>query len=90
MLKADGRAGADLGKHTLSSVLKGRLDESNFDAKFGLTKFSPATYTFDVTIDRLDAARYQAKAKDKAPAPAGTGGTTAPRGPVVVGVGGTA
>jgi AsmA protein len=67
-LKADGRAGVDLGKQTLSTVLKGSLDESKFDAKLGLVKFSPLSYTFDIGIDRLDVDRYQAKSAAK-PAP---------------------
>lgn len=60
-MNAAGRANADLGKQTMSAILKGKFDESTFDTKFGMSKFSPASYTFDVTIDRLDADRYQAK-----------------------------
>ena len=58
---AGGRASADLGKQTMSTALKGKFDESAFDAKLGMSKFSPAAYTFDIAIDRLDADRYQAK-----------------------------
>jgi AsmA protein len=61
-LNAGGRAGADLGKQTMTAVLKGKFDESTFDAKLGMSKFSPAAYTFDVALDRLDVDRYQAKA----------------------------
>jgi AsmA protein len=60
-LNADGKANLDLGKQTLSALLKGKLDDSTFDAKLGLTKFSPAAYTFDIGIDRLDADRYKSK-----------------------------
>lgn len=60
-LNASGRASADLGKQTMSAVLKGKFDESAFDAKLGMPEFSPAAYTFDIAIDRLDADRYQAK-----------------------------
>lgn len=68
-LKADGKAGIDLGKQSASASLKGSLDESAFDARLGLAKFSPAAYTFDVTIDKLDVDRYQ---KKSATAPAAT------------------
>lgn len=60
-LKAGGSAHANLGKQTLSATLKGSLDESAFDAKLGLAKFSPPAYTFDIGVDRLDLDRYQAR-----------------------------
>ncbi|QDZ29456.1 AsmA family protein [Noviherbaspirillum sp. UKPF54] len=60
-LKAGGSAHVNLGKETVSAALKGHLDESAFDAKLGLTKFSPAAYTFDIGVDRIDLDRYQAK-----------------------------
>ena len=60
-LKAEGKGGVDIGKHTLSTTLKGSLDGSAFDARFGLAKFAPLTYTFDIAIDRIDADRYQSK-----------------------------
>lgn len=60
-LKAGGSAHANLGKETASAALKGSLDESAFDARFGLTKFSPAAYTFDIGIDRIDLDRYQSR-----------------------------
>lgn len=58
---ANGRIGADLDKQTMSAVLKGTFDESAFDAKLGMSKISPAAYTFDVALDRLDVDRYRAK-----------------------------
>jgi AsmA protein len=60
-LMANGRGGADLNKKNASASLKGKLDESSFDARLGLAKFSPAAYTFDIGIDQLDADRYRAK-----------------------------
>jgi AsmA protein len=60
-LNAAGKAGADLGKKNASLTLKGKLDESAFDAKLGATNFSPMAYTFDIDIDRLNADRYKAK-----------------------------
>ncbi|MGV3741200.1 MAG: AsmA family protein [Burkholderiaceae bacterium] len=60
-LNASGKAHADLSKKNASLVLKGKLDESAFDAKLGATNFSPMAYTFDIGIDRLNADRYKAK-----------------------------
>lgn len=60
-LKAAGSARVDLGKQTLAAAFKGGLDDSAFDARFGLTRFSPAAYSFDIGIDRLDLDRYQSK-----------------------------
>lgn len=60
-LKAAGHVNADLGKKNAAAVLKGSLDQSAFDAKLGLNAFSPAAYTFDIGIDRLDLDRYKAK-----------------------------
>jgi AsmA protein len=60
-LDASGKANLDLGKQTLALLLKGNLDESAFDGRFGMSKFSPAAYTFDLGIDRLDADRYRGK-----------------------------
>lgn len=60
-LKADGHAAIDLGKQTLTSAFKGKLDDSTFDAVLGLSGFSPPAYNFNIGIDRLDADRYRAK-----------------------------
>jgi AsmA protein len=64
-LKAGGNADLQLGKHTLATALKGHLDESAFDAKFGMSSFSPAAYTFDIGIDKLDLDRYRSKSGSK-------------------------
>ena len=69
-LNAAGKTSVDLGKCTLSALLKGKLDDSTFDAKLGMSKFSPAAYTFDIGIDRLDANRYQGKPSAAAQKPA--------------------
>jgi len=61
-LHADGKAGIDLGKQTVTTLIKGALDDSKFDVKFGLTRFAPAAYTFDIGIDKLDLDRYRRKA----------------------------
>jgi AsmA protein len=60
-LKAGGNAQAHLGKQNALLNLKGSVDESNFDAKLGLAKFSPRAYTFDITFDKLDLDRYRAR-----------------------------
>ncbi|MDB5798328.1 MAG: AsmA family protein [Paucimonas sp.] len=65
-----GKAGADLNKQSAQLNLQGKLDESTIDAKIGLAKFSPAAYTFDIAIDKLDADRYRAR-PPVAAAPAG-------------------
>src|SRR5207253_10335147 len=49
-LDAAGNAHVDLGKQTVSSALKGKLDDSSFDAKLGLAQFSSPAYTFDIGI----------------------------------------
>ncbi len=64
-LKAGGNADLQLGKHMLAAALKGSLDESAFDAKFGMSSFSPAAYTFDIGIDKLDLDRYRSKPGSK-------------------------
>lgn len=68
-LTASGNARADLDRKNANANLNGKLDESSFDAKLGLSSFSPMAYAFDVGIDKLDADRYRAKPK--------AGGTTA-------------
>lgn len=60
-LNAGGSVGIDLKDGSLRAALKGKLDQSSFDAKFGMASFSPAAYTFDVDIDRIDADRYLKK-----------------------------
>lgn len=60
-LKAGGHASANLDRQSAAAVLKGSLDQSAFDAKLGLSDFSPLAYTFDIGIDRIDLDRYQRK-----------------------------
>lgn len=70
-LQAGGNASVNLDKKTASAALKGKLDQSSFDAKLGLAAFSPAAYTFDINIDKLDLDRYKRKqATSAAPVPA--------------------
>ncbi|MDF3036149.1 MAG: AsmA family protein, partial [Paucimonas sp.] len=81
-LNANGQATTDLNKQTLSSALKGTLDESSFDIKFGLTKFSPAAYTFDAAIDRIDADRYRSKPASADAGKPGKPAADAPESPI--------
>ncbi|WP_151447862.1 AsmA family protein [Lacisediminimonas profundi] len=80
-LAASGRAGADLNKQSANASLQGKLDESSFDAKIGLAKFSPATWAFDIDIDKLDADRYSTKSPEGSAAPAGTPAASQPSQP---------
>jgi AsmA protein len=76
-LKAGGHARADLTKQNAAAALKGSLDQSAFDARLGLSNFSPVATTFDIGIDRLDLDRYKAKpgsGGQPAPAPKQTAG----------------
>lgn len=66
--KADGNLNLNLAKQNLAANLKGNLDQSAFDAKLGLTKFSPLASTFDVKIDQIDIDRYQKKSAATSPA----------------------
>jgi AsmA protein len=60
-----GNVHADLGKENVAAKLKGKLDESNFDAALGMTTFSSPDYSFRLDIDRLDLDRYKAKPSTK-------------------------
>jgi AsmA protein len=46
----------------LDAKLAGQFDASRFTLSFGMPRFSPAAYTFEVELDRLDADRYRAAA----------------------------
>ncbi len=59
--KLDGSASLDLAKEEASLQFITQLDESRIEGKAGLTRFSQPSYTFDLTIDQLDADRYSAK-----------------------------
>lgn len=60
-LIAYGSAAAELNSQNVMASLQGKLDESRFDATFGLAGFSPTAYTFDISVDKLDADRYRAR-----------------------------
>jgi AsmA protein len=53
-----GSVKANFQKQTAQAELAGTIDESTLKAKLGLTKFAPASYQFDIDIDRLNLDRY--------------------------------
>jgi len=57
-LPLSGSVKASFEKQTASAELAGKIDESTVQAKFGLAKFTPPSYLFDVNIDRLNLDRY--------------------------------
>ncbi|TFW09646.1 AsmA family protein, partial [Oxalobacteraceae bacterium OM1] len=79
-LTAAGKANYDLGKKDGSATLKGKLDESSFDAKLGLAG-SPSRYRADIGIDRIDVDRYLAQAPAPVPAPKAPAPASAPEKP---------
>jgi AsmA protein len=54
----NGSALVDLAKQNAGLTFATRFDDSNISGKAGLAKFTPPLYTFDVSIDQLDADRY--------------------------------
>jgi len=53
-----GSVQVDLGKDTARAELSAKVDDSNIRAKLGLEGLAPASYSFDVDVDRLDVDRY--------------------------------
>lgn len=72
VLASQGSAQANLAASTLQSSWAGKLDESSFDVKLGLTRFAPASLHFDIAVDRLDVDRYRAPRPAQDPAPTAT------------------
>ncbi|HYD79047.1 MAG TPA: AsmA family protein [Paucimonas sp.] len=68
--KTNGRADIDLGKRTATAALKGDLDESRYDARFGVNRFSPLAFNFDIGFDRIDLDRYRVNKPAVGPASA--------------------
>ena len=60
-----GAASLDLAKQTANLTFATKFDDSNISGKAGLAKFTPPSYTFDVSIDQLDADRYLPKSDPK-------------------------
>ena len=61
----NGSALVDLAKQNANLTFATKLDDSNISGKAGLAKFAPPFYTFDVSIDQLDADRYLPKSDPK-------------------------
>ncbi len=59
--KARGRTSIDLAEQSASTQLKGKLDDSSFDAQLSLKGFSSPAYNFDVGIDRINLERYRSQ-----------------------------
>jgi AsmA protein len=69
-----GSVQADLEKHTASADLTSKFDESNIHAKLGLAKFSPPSYLFDVSVDKLNLDQYFPPKTPVKPAAQASGG----------------
>jgi len=54
------------GEKVSVSPFSAKIDDSQVDAKLGITRFHDPIYSFDVKIDKLDADRYIAKGEPKA------------------------
>lgn len=62
----------------LDAKLAGQFDGSRFTLAFGMPRFSPAAYTFDLELDRLDIDRYRAAAPAAAPTASAAAGAEKP------------
>ena len=56
-----GQASVNLNRETAQLAIAGKLDGSTLEAKLGVAKFAQPAYSFDVTIDNIDADRYLAR-----------------------------
>ena len=56
-----GQASVNLTRETAQLAIAGKLDGSTLEAKLGVAKFAQPAYSFDVTIDNIDADRYLAR-----------------------------
>ena len=59
-VKADGNLGLDWKVQNIATELKGKLDETSFDAKLGVKNFSSPLYWFNLVMDKIDLDRYRA------------------------------
>lgn len=53
-----GAGSLDLAKPAVALNLSGKLDESNIQARLGLSRFTPPVIDFDIGIDQLNVDRY--------------------------------
>jgi len=68
-----GAATVDFASQNANLNFSTRLDASNINGRVGLTRFAPPFYTFDISIDQLDADRYLPKGAAKPAAGAAKG-----------------
>ncbi|MBI1983021.1 MAG: AsmA family protein [Betaproteobacteria bacterium] len=61
----NGAAQVDLARQNARLAFAAKIDDSNINGKVGLAKFTPPFYTFDISIDQLDADRYWPKPDPK-------------------------
>ncbi len=59
-VKADGSVNLDWQAQSIASILKGKLDETSFDAKLGLKNFAAPQYSANLVLDKIDLDRYRA------------------------------
>jgi len=57
-INVTGSAHADIPKQSASLTFSTKFDESTVTGKAGLAHFSPPSYLFDVSVDKLDVDRY--------------------------------
>ncbi|MEN9865360.1 MAG: hypothetical protein RL748_950, partial [Pseudomonadota bacterium] len=69
-LSLDGNAAFDGVKQNLSSLLKGKLDESQFDARVAVQMAATPGYELNLNVDKIDLDRYQAAPETPKTAPA--------------------
>lgn len=72
----------DAAKQSANLTFATKFDESTVNGRAGLAKFTPASYTFDVTVDRLDLDRYFPKRAEQKPAQGGAAKGPAPERPI--------
>lgn len=57
-LQLAGSAHADIANKQAGADLQTKLDDSNIQAKLGVSRFDPLHFNFDINIDQLDVDRY--------------------------------
>jgi len=73
---------ADLGKERVFADLVAKFDESNIQAKGGITRFAKPAYDFDVAIDKLNIDRYLPAKKAEPTEPAKPAEPAGPEQPI--------
>src|SRR5712692_2050476 len=68
-IPVSGSLRADLEKQTANAELSSKFDDTSLQAKLGMTKFTPASFVFDLNVDRLNLDRYFPPQKKTSAAP---------------------